>query len=205
MEKRIVVKVSVGDETRRQKALEAVSKLKGIRYMRIDVQMGILVVRGGFDPVCVTKVLKKLCGGAAIDSLKEVPPPSPSPIDNMRLIVVRVMVGDETKRQKVLEAVAKLKGIMGVYIMAEKGTLTIGGVGVDPVCVIMKLRKVCEGATIDSVKDPPKKPAEEKDKDPTISDVPCCLSHYWPGYYGPIPPPYPLCYEEYNPNTCVIV
>lgn len=87
----------------------------------------------------------------------------------------------------------------------EKGTLTVVG-GVDPVCIINRLRKCRGDAMIDSVGAPPKPPDDKK--------VPACCKPCLPpcppaAYCNPcLPPcpPAPMCgYVEYDPNPCVIL
>ncbi|KAK4743534.1 hypothetical protein SAY87_001535 [Trapa incisa] len=124
----------------------------------------------------------------------------------MKKIVIKVSVGDERKRQKVLGAVSRLKGINEISIDVEKGTLTITG-GVDPICVVNRLRKLCLGATIDSVADPPK-PEDKKGNDDKKKDEkkPCCehcILPPCPTIFRPfVPPCHPTpCYMEYEPNS----
>ncbi|XP_030460168.1 heavy metal-associated isoprenylated plant protein 2-like [Syzygium oleosum] len=78
-------------------------------------------------------------------------------------IVIKVIIKCGKDKKYIFKAVAKLEGITSITIDADKGTLTIIGT-VDPVCVVLALRKKC-GIGVEIVTVGPEKPPEPK-KDP---------------------------------------
>ncbi|XP_039851294.1 uncharacterized protein PF07_0086-like, partial [Panicum virgatum] len=76
-----------------------------------------------------------------------------------KIVIKADLVGQKCKSE-ILAAVSKLQGIKSLDIDAEKCTLTVVGT-VDPVCVVLRLKKKCFAASIVSVEDD-----KPKDKDP---------------------------------------
>ncbi|TKW12843.1 hypothetical protein SEVIR_5G061700v4 [Setaria viridis] len=68
-----------------------------------------------------------------------------------KIVIKADLVGSKCKSE-ILAAVSKLQGIKSLDIDAEKCTLTVVGT-VDPVCVVMRLKKKCFAASIVSVED----------------------------------------------------
>ncbi|CAO2203037.1 unnamed protein product [Urochloa humidicola] len=85
------------------------------------------------------------------------------------------LIGSSCK-MAILSTVAKLEGIMSMDIDAENCTLTVVG-AVDPVAIVLKLKKACLKAEIISVEDDKPKDDEpaapEPDPEPTKEDDPC--------------------------------
>ncbi|CAO2174190.1 unnamed protein product [Urochloa humidicola] len=68
-----------------------------------------------------------------------------------KIVIKADLVGQKCKSE-ILAAVSKLQGIKSLDIDAEKCTLTVVGT-VDPVCVVLRLKKKCFAACIVSVED----------------------------------------------------
>ncbi|CAL4977213.1 unnamed protein product [Urochloa decumbens] len=68
-----------------------------------------------------------------------------------KIVIKADLVGQKCKSE-ILAAVSKLEGIKSLDIDADKCTLTVVGT-VDPVCVVLRLRKKCFAACIVSVED----------------------------------------------------
>ncbi|CAM0146418.1 unnamed protein product [Urochloa decumbens] len=80
------------------------------------------------------------------------------------------LIGSSCK-MAILSTVAKLEGIKSMDIDDENCTLTVVG-AVDPVAIVLELKKACLKAVIISVEeDKPKEP--EPDPEPTKEDDPC--------------------------------
>ncbi|XP_056176541.1 uncharacterized protein LOC130140641 [Syzygium oleosum] len=76
MVKIIVIKVTINCGKDKKDIMKAVAKLEGIDEMKIDIDKGMLTIKGNVDPVCVIKALRKKCGICAeIESVG--PPPKP--------------------------------------------------------------------------------------------------------------------------------
>ncbi|PUZ57511.1 hypothetical protein GQ55_5G438000 [Panicum hallii var. hallii] len=83
--------------------------------------------------------------------------------------VIRADLVGSGCKMAILSTVAKLEGIKSMDIDAENGTLTVVG-AVDPVAIVLELKKACLAAAIVSVEDD-KPPAPEE---PEKEDDPCC-------------------------------
>ncbi|RCV24157.1 hypothetical protein SETIT_5G062300v2 [Setaria italica] len=85
-------------------------------------------------------------------------------------IVIRADLIGSSCKMAILSTVAKLEGIKSMDIDAENCTLTVVGT-VDPVAIVLELKKACLAAVIigvedDKPKEPETKPEEEDDDDP---------------------------------------
>jgi hypothetical protein len=95
-----------------------------------------------------------------------------------KIVIKADLVGSKCKSE-ILAAVSKLQGIKSMDIDAEKCTLTVVGT-VDPVCVVMRLKKKCFAAAIVSVEDDkpkkkePCKEACEKVCKEKCDKITCC-------------------------------
>ncbi|KAF8032426.1 hypothetical protein BT93_D1367 [Corymbia citriodora subsp. variegata] len=94
-----------------------------------------------------------------------------------------------------MTAVAKIEGVTSITIDIEKATLEIIG-NVDPVCIVLSLRKKC-GICVEIVSVGPEKPPE-KEKEPEEKEPKCpkpCLSICNP----PCPKCPEPCHSKCNP------
>ncbi|CAO2202993.1 unnamed protein product [Urochloa humidicola] len=80
-----------------------------------------------------------------------------------KIVIKADLVGQKCKSE-ILTAVSKLEGIKSLDIDADKCTLTVVGT-VDPVCVVLRLKKKCFAASIVSVEDDKPKKEEEPGKE----------------------------------------
>ncbi|KAL3725730.1 hypothetical protein ACJRO7_030715 [Eucalyptus globulus] len=80
-------------------------------------------------------------------------------------IVLKFIIKCAKDKKHLMKAVANIEGITFIEVSMDKGTLTIKG-NVDPVCVVVALRKKCGICVeIETVgPDPPPKPKEEPKK-----------------------------------------
>ncbi|RLN22597.1 hypothetical protein C2845_PM07G04820 [Panicum miliaceum] len=130
-----------------------------------------------------------------------------------KIVIKADLVGQKCKSE-ILAAVSKLQGIKSLDIDAEKCTLTVVGT-VDPVCVVLRLKKKCFAASIVSVED--NKP-KKKEPCKEACEKLCKENKPSPGFYcnPPVPSypypygcpssyPYYACYEERSPDgACAI-
>ncbi|OEL23851.1 hypothetical protein BAE44_0015130, partial [Dichanthelium oligosanthes] len=119
------------------------------------------------------------------------------------------LIGSNCK-MAILSTVAKLEGIKSMDIDAENCTLTVVGT-VDPVAIVLELKKACLAAVIISVEDDkPKEPEPAPEPEPPKEGYPChcreacvqaCEKGCGPGcYYSPCVLPSCWYYTAFRPS-----
>ncbi|KAF8015440.1 hypothetical protein BT93_H1065 [Corymbia citriodora subsp. variegata] len=79
-------------------------------------------------------------------------------------IVIKFIIKCKKDKKHLMTAVAKIEGINSIKIDIEKATIEITG-NVDPVCIVLSLRKKC-GICVEIVSVGPEKPPDPKKKEP---------------------------------------
>ncbi|KAJ6867684.1 hypothetical protein NC652_038790 [Populus alba x Populus x berolinensis] len=181
-----VLRLDLHEEKTKKKAMKTVSRLPGVHSISMEMKDQKLTVIGDIDPVHIVAKLRKLCCteivtvGPAKEPEKKKDDPKKQgdekkkDEDRAQKAVLKVELHDEKAKKKAMKTVSGLAGVDSVSIDMKEKKLTVTG-GIDPVCIVGKLRKLCHTdiVTVGPAKEPekkkeepPKKPAGDQKKDP---------------------------------------
>ncbi|CAN6578831.1 unnamed protein product [Malus baccata var. baccata] len=172
--KKVVFKASF-NEHKKKEALKAVSDIEGVDSIGWDSQNQRLTVDGQeLDPVLILVRLRKIASNAEIISLgpmdqfqdssastlgdksscipKDAGTMSPldNPVKSRKKVVFKASF-NEHKKKEALKAVSDIEGVDSIGWTSQNQRLTVVGQELDPVLILVRLRKIASNAEILSV------------------------------------------------------
>ncbi|KAI3840210.1 hypothetical protein MKW92_001166 [Papaver armeniacum] len=154
----MVVMMDISDEKYKLKAMKSVSGFAGVDSISWDMKEALkkLTIIGDIDPVDIVTKLRKHSHAELL----------------LKMMVIKLDISDEKYKLKAMKSVLGFAGVDSIsWDMKEaQKKLTITG-DVDPVDIVIKLRKHCnaELVSVGPAKEPEKKKEEPKKEEPKKS------------------------------------
>ncbi|KAI3928889.1 hypothetical protein MKW92_019481 [Papaver armeniacum] len=151
----MVVKMDISDEKYKLKAMKSVSGFAGVDSISWDMKEAQkkLKITGDIDPVDIVTKLRKHSHAELL----------------LKMMVIKLDISDEKYKLKAMKSVSGFAGVDSIsWDMKEaQKKLTITG-DVDPVDIVIKLRKHCnaELVSVGPAKEPEKKKEEPMKEEP---------------------------------------